>query len=60
LSFRAALGVGRVLPALREVASAHLSQLPPPVGFGPRPMSRKKRRQLAQQQAGPEPPVRVT
>lgn len=60
LSFRAALGVERVLLALRAVASGHLPQLPPPVGFGPRSMSREKRRLLSQHRAGPDPPEEST
>ncbi len=35
--FRSVLGVAPVLPALREIAGAHLGSLPPPLGFGPRP-----------------------
>lgn len=35
-SFRAALDVVPVLPALRAVAAAHLHALPPPLGFGRR------------------------
>ena len=60
LAFRAALSVERVLPSLREVASGYLGQLPPPVGFGPRPMSRKKLRLLSQHRAGPDPPGEST
>ncbi len=35
-SFRQALGVTWVLPALREIAAQHLASLASPVGFAPR------------------------
>jgi hypothetical protein len=59
-SFRAALGAERVLVALREAASVHLSQLPPPVGFGPRPIPRGRGAARAQHKLGPDPPVTPT
>ena len=40
-SFRSALGVKYVLPELRIRASCYLHMLPPPLGFGPRPSSKK-------------------
>jgi hypothetical protein len=36
--FRRALGVEPVLPELRRIAAPYLGSLPPPLGFGPRPM----------------------
>jgi hypothetical protein len=36
--FRRVLGIHPALPELREIADAHLASLPPPLGFGPRPM----------------------
>lgn len=60
LSVRAALGVGRVLSALRDAAAEHLSHLPPPVGFGPRPVPRTRATSATQHEAGPDPPNTVT
>ena len=54
--FRDALGVEAVLPRLREVAGAQLRALPPPVGFGPRPASKKTRPPRTQQGTGADPP----
>ena len=54
-SFRARLGVERVLSVLREVAFAHLAQLPPPFGFGPRSFRRSDRRHRLQHEVGPDP-----
>ncbi len=54
-SFRQALGVTWVLPAVREVAADHLASLPPPVGFGPRRQHRGRCKKL-QQEMGPDPP----
>lgn len=56
--FRAALGVEHVLTALRELACQHLRDLPPPLGFGPRPTPRKKLQRRLQQEAGADPPER--
>jgi len=56
-SFREALGVERVLPALRERLAPRLTQLPPPVGFGPRPRPRRRGAGLSQHEVGPDPPV---
>lgn len=55
-SFRANLGVEPVLPALRDVAADHLHVLPPPLGFGPRPVRRWNRRSGLQHEPGPDPP----
>jgi hypothetical protein len=55
-SFRSAFGAALVLTHLREIAAAHLSILPPPLGFGPRPKARRRRRSARQQRTGPDPP----
>ena len=55
LGFRARLGVEAVLPRLRELAAAHLANLPPPLGFGPRPVPRKRRPAHSQQEEGADP-----
>jgi len=54
--FRAALGVEHVLVALRELVAEHLRNLPPPLGFGPRPTRRKRPLRRLQQEAGADPP----
>jgi hypothetical protein len=59
-SFRAALGADRALLALREAASLHLPQLPPPVGFGPRPVPRRRGLARFQHKPGPDPPTQAT
>lgn len=59
-SFRAALGVDAVLPALRGRAGEQLVFLPPPVGFGPRSRPRTRVPAALQQEAGPDPPPRST
>lgn len=56
LSVREALGVESVLPVLREKAGPHLSLLPPPLGFGPRPQARRPRPSSVQHDSGPDPP----
>ena len=58
--FRAALGVDEVLVALRGRAAPHLAQLPPPLGFGPRPLQRRAAAGQLQQDAGPAPPAPST
>ena len=60
ISFRAALGVERVLPALRETAGEFLSSLPPPVGFGPRSSPRNRGPRDNQHKAGADPPAKST
>lgn len=50
------LNVAAALPALREIAAAHLHVLPPPLGFGPRPQSRWIRPEHCQQHTGLDPP----
>jgi len=57
-SFRAALGVEYVLPALRMSAGPHLYALPPPVGFGPRPKRKKSKEKSFQHKTGTDPPPR--
>ncbi|MGB8260785.1 MAG: hypothetical protein WCE75_10565 [Terracidiphilus sp.] len=54
--FRAVLGVEHVLTALRQLVADHLRELPPPLGFGPRPMPRRKALRRLQQEAGADPP----
>lgn len=56
LSIRVALGTECVLPVLREKAEPYLLQLPPPLGFGPRPERRRARPSAVQQHMGPDPP----
>jgi hypothetical protein len=60
LSFRAALGVQRALPVLREVAASQLAYLPPPVGFGPRARPRSRVPVASQHEVGPDPPKAAT
>ena len=55
-AFRAVLGAAAVLPALRDVAGAQLSFVPPPVGFGPRHHAGKTGRGRRQHEAGADPP----
>jgi hypothetical protein len=55
-SFRAALGVEHVLPALRMHAEAYLHILPPPIGFGPRPQHKKRKKTPFQHKTGTDPP----
>ena len=56
-SFRAALGVEHVLPALRMYAEPYLYLLPPPVGFGPRPQRKKGKKSPFQHKTGTDPPL---
>jgi len=55
--FRAALGIEQVLEALRPLLAAHLTRLPPPLGFGPRSIPRKEAARRLQQEVGPDPPA---
>jgi len=57
-SVREVLGTKSALVRLREIGSAHLGALAPPVGFGPRPRRRWRRRRRRQQGTGPDPPHR--
>ncbi len=53
---RSALGVGAVLPALRELCGPQLCSVPPYVGLGPRVSGGKTRRRGLQQGKGADPP----
>jgi hypothetical protein len=55
-SFRAAFGVEYVLPALRMYAEPYLYNLPPPIGFGPRPRHKKVKKSPFQHKTGTDPP----
>jgi hypothetical protein len=57
-SLRSALGVGVpfVLVHLREIAAAHLHQLPAPLGFGPLPKAREINLRAHPHNSGPAPP----
>ena len=57
-SFRRALGVEFVLPALRAVAADFLAELPPPLGFGPRRRRLPTRWRRSAHSTGPDPPRR--
>ena len=57
-SFRHALDVELVLPALREIASDHLQSLPAPVGLSPRPRVPRRARRRLQHSTGSDPPRR--
>ena len=54
--FRPCLGVDVVLLALREVAAAHLPNLPPPLGFRPPPSRGGEPHEPFQHRVGPDPP----
>lgn len=51
-----ALAVDALLPAVRELAGAQVSSVPPYVGFGPRAERRDRSRRLRQQGTGADPP----
>jgi hypothetical protein len=52
-SVRRELGTDHALVAFRQIAGQHLAALGPPVGFGPRPgIRRRKRRGLQQVSRG--------
>jgi hypothetical protein len=55
-SIRSALGTETALVRLREMAAEHLGALPPPLGFGPRPVRRRPRSTALQHDPGPDPP----
>ncbi len=55
-AFRRRLARPWVLPALREIAAAHLPVLPPPLGFRPPSPSGGEPKRADQQRAGPDPP----
>ena len=54
--FRAALDTTQALMALRTLAAEHLRNLPPPLGFGPRSISRRASARRLQQEVGADPP----
>jgi hypothetical protein len=56
-SFKSALGVEYVLPALRMAAGPYLYVLPPPVGFGPRAQRKKRKKAPFQHKTGTDPPL---
>ena len=56
LSFRSFLNVDYVLPELRQVASSYLPILPPPLGLGPRPETKKLKKSHFQHKTGTDPP----
>ncbi len=57
-SVRSALGVESALVRLRLLVSPpHLAALPPPLGFGPRPLRRRASPTALQQEARPDPPA---
>lgn len=59
-SVGAALGAPEcVLVQLREIAAAHLSQMPAPLGFAPLPRARDVRLKRAPHNAGPDPPLSI-
>ncbi len=55
--FAQCLGVGQVLPALRDIAAAFLNQLPAPLGFRPRRAHGGAPPRLNQHPRGPDPPL---
>jgi len=55
-SFRSVLGIEFVLPHLRMLASPYLDILPPPLGFGPRPKTKKSKKSYFQHKTGTDPP----
>ena len=56
LSFQSVLNVDYVLSELRQVASSYLPVLPPPLGFGPRPETKKLKKSHFQHKTGTDPP----
>lgn len=55
-AFSQRLRVDFTLPALREIAAAHLGCLSPPLGFKPPSCSDGEPKRSIQQQTGPDPP----
>ena len=55
-SVRSTLGVESALVFLRWALPEHVAALPPPVGFGPRPLRRRPSSTAIQQDQGPDPP----
>jgi len=56
-TWRARLGVAPVLPMLRELATAHLPQLPAPLGFRARLPGGGDSSRARQQHTGTDPPA---
>jgi len=56
-SFRCALSTTHVLPELRHHAGPSLQILPPPLGFGPLPGSKKTKNNPFQHKTGTDPPL---
>jgi len=54
--FQQSLKRACVLPALREIAGVQLPYLPPPLGFGPRPLPGGGPQKRHQHHTGPDPP----
>jgi hypothetical protein len=50
------IGAENALVFLRAEVAAHLATLPPPLGFGPRPLRRRPKPNAVQQKTGPDPP----
>jgi hypothetical protein len=57
LGWRTALGTVPALVALRGEAAPFLGSLPPPFGFGPRPIPRRRTAARSQHKVGPDPPL---
>jgi hypothetical protein len=55
-AMRLALSKQRLLVALREIGTAHLQSLPPPLGFGRRVAVRAKRGNRPQHETGTDKP----
>lgn len=55
-AFQQKLKLDCVLPTLRDIAGAQLPYLPPPLGFGPRPLQSGGPQKPHQHQTGPDPP----
>jgi hypothetical protein len=56
-SVRSALGAEVALVRLRLELGPHLGALPPPLGFGPRPLRRRPSPTALPQETGPDPPA---
>jgi len=56
-SVRSVLGAEVALVRVRLELAPHLVTLPPPLGFGPRPLRRWPSPTALQQEAGPDPPA---
>lgn len=55
-AFRAYFGIDHLLPHLRMRAAGYLRVLPPPVGFGPFPKVKKRKKNRFQHPTGTDPP----